>query len=78
MGKRDPYYVERDLKRYRRKYQIFPALESIPDLSRYEIRLAAEVVLTMAGNSFVPVNQALAFEIARIKAFGVLKILAKG
>lgn len=69
---RDPYLLERDLARYRRlQPHLFPTLETTPDLSRGEVRLAAEVTLTVLHGLSVPEN-------ARIKAFEVLNVLAKG
>jgi hypothetical protein len=80
MGKRDPFLVERDLERYRKRYQthLFPSLENTPDLRRGEIRLAAEVATLVILGVFIPPDQLKAFEAARLKAYETLRILAKG
>jgi len=80
MGKRDPYLVERDLERFRRRYQshLFPSLENTPDVSRYETRLAAEVAIATILGVFVAPDQMKSFEAARLKAYEILKTLAKG
>lgn len=80
MGKRDPYYVQRDLESYRSKHQsfLFPHLENTPDLKRGQTRLAAEIALAVILGVFVPPDQMKAFETARLQAYETLKILAKG
>lgn len=83
MGKRDPYLVERDLDRYRKRNHnhfahLFPALENTPDINRYQMRLAAEVATTVIRGNRIDPDQAQAFEAARHRAFEILGVLAKG
>jgi hypothetical protein len=79
MAKRDPYLLERDLERYRKRYShVFPILENTPDLHRGETRLAAEVAMHIIKGSNISQDQARAFEAARMRMFETLNTLAKG
>ena len=55
-------------------HRLFLQLEGTPDISRYEMRLAAEVILCKS----VDPDQQEAFEIAERKAFNIFHVLAKG
>lgn len=58
-----------------RDEQLHPELETTPDLSRGEIRLAGEVSLVVLTG---PIPYSSDFNVARTRAVEILKVLAKG